>query len=73
MTALLRSLDKRTRVFFGGPGLGMLLLVALIAFVLPVVGRGLDLRVEVIAALLVLAAAVIYATGRVRRRLASED
>ncbi|MEW2018666.1 hypothetical protein [Rhodococcus sp. NPDC076796] len=73
MTDLLRSLDTRTRAFFGGPGLGMVFLVALIAFVLPVVGRGMDLRGELIAALAILAAAAIYAVGRVRRRLASED
>ncbi|WP_206511544.1 hypothetical protein [Rhodococcus sp. KRD197] len=73
MTNFLRSLDTRTRKFFGGPGLGMVFLVALIAFVLPVVGRGMNLRGELIAALVILVAAVIYAVGRVRRRLASDD
>ncbi|WP_377449712.1 hypothetical protein [Rhodococcoides fascians] len=72
MVDFLRSLDNRTQAFFGGLGLGMVFLVALIAFVLPVVGRGMDLRGELIAALAILAAAVIYAVDRVRRRLASE-
>lgn len=69
MVAFLRSLDNRARSFFGGPGLGVLFLVALFAFVLPVVGREWDLSVELVAALLVLVAATVYAVGRVRRRL----
>ena len=73
MTDFLRSLDMRTRAFFGGPGLGVVFLVVLIAFGLPVVGRGMDLRGELIAALVILVASVIYAVGRVRRRLSTED
>lgn len=69
----LRKVDRRTRDFFGGPGIGFLAVLGAFFFVVPGIGKMAGLDAFGIAVVLAGIAICIIAAGRVHRRLSGSS
>lgn len=68
---MLRSLDRRAREYFGGPGIGTMIVLGLALAAVQIAGRAAGLDVLGVALVMAAVGVVIVVVGRMRRRTSS--